>query len=132
MEEYLVSTDTRGATFPDEASLVRESRNNPGSFTQFYNAYIRLIYRYIYSKVGEVRQTEDLTGQVFLEALASLPHYRHDGHFAACLPDYDNNRSTRTVESGDWNPDWGFEGTVPGAIQSRIQTTDSSIICTNT
>jgi RNA polymerase sigma-70 factor (ECF subfamily) len=85
MEEYLGSSDTRGVTFTDEASLVREARSNPSRFKQLYLAYIRPIYRYIYSKVGEERQTEDLTAQVFLEALESLPRYRDDGHFTAWL-----------------------------------------------
>lgn len=85
MEKYLYSEDTTGTALQEEASLVNAARSDPTVFNQLYLAYIRPIYRYIYSKVGEVRQAEDLTAQVFLAALESLPRYRHDGHFAAWL-----------------------------------------------
>ncbi len=85
MEKYLYSEDTTGIALQEEASLINAARSDPAVFNQLYLTYIRPIYRYIYSKVGEVRQTEDLTAQVFLAALESLPRYRHDGHFAAWL-----------------------------------------------
>ncbi len=85
MEKYLVSKDTKGVAFPDEAALINEAGRDPAVFNQLYIAHVRPIYRYIFSKVGEERQTEDLTAQVFLEALEGLPHYRHDGHFSAWL-----------------------------------------------
>ena len=85
MEKYLYSVDMTGLTLQEEASLIKAARSDPTVFNQLYLAYIRPIYRYIYSKVGEVGQTEDLTAQVFLEALECLPGYHHDGHFAAWL-----------------------------------------------
>ena len=75
----------KGIALLEEASLIKAARTDPTVFNQLYLAHIHPIYRYIYSKVGEVKQTEDLTAQVFLAALESLPHYRHDGHFAAWL-----------------------------------------------
>ena len=85
MDKYLASADTKEMAFLDEASLIKAARSDPAVFNQLYLAHIRPIYRYIFSKVGEVRQTEDLTAQVFLEALESLPRYRHNGYFAAWL-----------------------------------------------
>lgn len=85
MEKYLYSEDTKEIAFREEASLIKAARSDPAVFNQLYIAHVRPIYRYIFSKVGEVRQAEDLTAQVFLAALESLPRYRHDGHFAAWL-----------------------------------------------
>ncbi len=85
MEKCLASEDTKGMVSPEEANLIEAARSDPTIFTQLYLAYVRPIYRYILSKVGEAKQAEDLTAQVFLEALESLPHYRHDGHFSAWL-----------------------------------------------
>ena len=85
MEKYLSSRNTTGIAHQEETSLINAARNDPAVFNQLYLAYVRPIYRYIFSKVGEARQAEDLTAQVFLAALESLPHYRHDGHFAAWL-----------------------------------------------
>ncbi len=85
MDKYLVSEDTKGVALVEEASLIKAARNDPTVFNQLYLAHIRPIYRYIFSKVGEVKQAEDLTAQVFLEALESLPRYHHNGHFAAWL-----------------------------------------------
>jgi len=85
MDRYLSSEDTNGIALQEEASLFKAAVTDPAVFNQLYLAHIRPIYRYIFSKVGDVRQTEDLTAQVFLAALESLPHYHHDGHFAAWL-----------------------------------------------
>jgi RNA polymerase sigma factor (sigma-70 family) len=85
MDKYLVSEDTKGIAFLEEASLFKAACSDPAVFNQLYLAYIRPIYRYIYCKVGDVKQTEDLTAQVFLEALESLPRYHHNGHFSAWL-----------------------------------------------
>lgn len=85
MDKYLISQDTKGIAFLEKASLFKAACSDPAVFNQLYLAYIRPIYRYIYCKVGDVKQTEDLTAQVFLEALESLPRYHHNGHFSAWL-----------------------------------------------
>jgi RNA polymerase sigma-70 factor (ECF subfamily) len=85
MDKYLASEDTKGVAWLEEAALIKAACSDPTVFNRLYLAHIRPIYRYIFSKVGEVRQTEDLTAQVFLEALEGLPRYRHNGHFEAWL-----------------------------------------------
>jgi RNA polymerase sigma factor (sigma-70 family) len=77
--------DTKGISLTEEASLIKTACSDPTAFNRLYLSYIRPIYRYIFSKVGEAKETEDLTAQVFLEALEGLPRYRHNGHFAAWL-----------------------------------------------
>jgi RNA polymerase sigma factor (sigma-70 family) len=85
MAENLLSEDTKGISPIEEASLIKIALSDPTAFNRLYLSYIHPIYRYIFSKVGEARETEDLTAQVFLAALESLPRYRHNGHFAAWL-----------------------------------------------
>jgi len=85
MEKYLATEDTKGIAFLEEASLIKAACSDPTVFNQLYLAYIHPVYRYIFCKVGDIKQTEDLTAQVFLEALESLPRYHHHGHFSAWL-----------------------------------------------
>jgi RNA polymerase sigma-70 factor, ECF subfamily len=46
------------------------------TFQYFYQEYLGPIYRFIYSKVGNREEAEDLTSQVFLKALRSLDSER--------------------------------------------------------
>ncbi len=72
-------------SLPEEANLIETAWRDPATFTRLYLAHVRPVYRYIFSKVGDITVTEDLTAQVFLEALEGLPGYRYDGQFAAWL-----------------------------------------------
>ena len=85
MEKYLTAKDTNKPALTEEASGIKFACSDPKVFNQLYLAYVRPIYRYIFSKVGDIRQTEDLTAQVFLAALESLPRYHHEGYFSAWL-----------------------------------------------
>jgi RNA polymerase sigma-70 factor, ECF subfamily len=85
MLEDLSTDNVKDISLTEEAALIKAACTDPTAFNQLYLSYIHPIYRYIFSKVGEARETEDLTAQVFLEALEGLPRYRHNGHFAAWL-----------------------------------------------
>lgn len=69
----------------EDASLVRAAQRNSAAFAALYRRYVTAIYRYIYSRVGHAAQAEDLTAQVFTEALEGLHRYREEGNFAAWL-----------------------------------------------
>jgi RNA polymerase sigma-70 factor (ECF subfamily) len=68
-----------------EAALVGEAQRDPAAFTALYRRYVDAVYFYMLSKVGERQAAEDLTEQVFLDALQGLPKYRHQGAFTAWL-----------------------------------------------
>jgi RNA polymerase sigma-70 factor (ECF subfamily) len=68
-----------------DAALAKASRRDPAAFAALYRRYVTPIYRYLYSRVGEAAAAEDLTSQVFIEALEGLAGYREQGHFAAWL-----------------------------------------------
>ena len=63
---------------PDEGELVRRvvATRDPDAFGQLYEAYIDRIGRYVYYKVGDHEEAEDLTEQVFLKAWESIQGFR--------------------------------------------------------
>jgi len=56
---------TAGARVPRGEEYVQE-------FQTFYQENLGLIYRYVYSKVGNREEAEDLTSQIFLKAVRDL------------------------------------------------------------
>ena len=69
----------------DIPALVTAAQNDPVAFGKLYDRYVQPIYRYIYSRVGIVHETEDITSQTFVAAYESLPRYRERGQFSAWL-----------------------------------------------
>ena len=63
---------------PDEAELVRRvvATRDPDAFGQLYELYIDRIGRYIFYKVGDREEAEDLTEQVFLKAWENVQGFR--------------------------------------------------------
>ncbi len=69
----------------DEARLVEAARWDTEAFASLYRRYATPVYRYLYQRVGNAAEAEDLTSQVFTEALEGLSRYRNQGSFAAWL-----------------------------------------------
>jgi RNA polymerase sigma-70 factor, ECF subfamily len=65
---------------PDEAELVRRvvATRDTDAFGQLYELYIDRIGRYVYFKVGDREEAEDLTEQVFMKAWESVQNFRSD------------------------------------------------------
>jgi RNA polymerase sigma-70 factor (ECF subfamily) len=62
----------------DEQSLVLKAQQKDSkAFSELYEAYFDKIYRYILLKTGNQSDAEDMTQQVFLKALKSLPSYKY-------------------------------------------------------
>ncbi len=65
----------------NEADLAkRASEHDPAAFAQLYNAYVEKIYKYVYYKVGNAPDAEDLTEQVFLKAWEAIGRYTWCGY----------------------------------------------------
>jgi RNA polymerase sigma-70 factor, ECF subfamily len=54
------------------SQAVREVAIDVQQFQQFYQEKFGLIYRYVYRKVGNREDTEDLTSEIFLKAVHSM------------------------------------------------------------
>jgi len=59
--------------------------SGPGPFEQVYGAHVVGIYRFIYARVGNHPDAEDLTAQVFVRAVEQLDTTRDPGQIAAWL-----------------------------------------------
>jgi RNA polymerase sigma-70 factor (ECF subfamily) len=89
-QEMGMTEDRRLNEAPDahedeEATVVAAQGRDPVALTLLYERYVRPVYRYLYSQIGDAADAEDLTSQTFLSALEALPRYRHRGQFAAWL-----------------------------------------------
>ncbi|MCB0210651.1 MAG: sigma-70 family RNA polymerase sigma factor [Anaerolineae bacterium] len=70
----------------DEEQLVEQAKNDPDAFGKLYELYVDKIYSYIYYRVGNHHEAEDLTAKVFFRALNHIPNYKNKGSpFAAWL-----------------------------------------------
>ena len=85
METITLARSEADPTIDDEASLVEAARRDPAAFSRLYRRYVTPVYRYLYKWVGTSAEAEDLTSQVFTEALEGLAGYRERGNFAAWL-----------------------------------------------
>lgn len=58
-----------------EAALIERAKRDPDAFGELYERYVDRIYNYIYYRVGNAHDAEDLTARVFLRVLKALPRY---------------------------------------------------------
>lgn len=64
----------------DEKVLVQAaSTGNREAFAELYERYLGRVYRYLYYRVGNSHDAEDLTEQVFLKAWQAMPSYDYRG-----------------------------------------------------
>jgi RNA polymerase sigma-70 factor (ECF subfamily) len=64
----------------DEQSLIRRAQEHDQmALTQIYEENFDKIYRYIVLKIGDRAEAEDMTQQVFLNALKSISSYKYKG-----------------------------------------------------
>jgi len=71
----------------DEALLIEQAPHDREAFAALYRYYLGPIYRYLYQRVGNPHEAEDLAAQVFMEALEGLIARRYcpSSSFAAWL-----------------------------------------------
>lgn len=69
----------------NDARLVTAAKQNRSAFVALYRLYLPRVYRYVYRRVGNQQDAEDVTALVFTEALECLEDYREQGSFAGWL-----------------------------------------------
>lgn len=79
-------TVEQSALLEEEAAMVLAAQKNPDSFGVLYERYIDRVYAYIYNRVGNAQDAEDLTARTFYKALSRLGSYEDRGFpFSAWL-----------------------------------------------
>jgi RNA polymerase sigma-70 factor (ECF subfamily) len=69
----------------DPLTVQKAVEGDRSALGLIYDTYARDIYRYIFSKLGNSTNAEDLTAQTFMAVIESLPSYRHHGQFSAWI-----------------------------------------------
>lgn len=68
---FTVQTEEHGDAFIAEAA-----KTNPGAFGELYERYYIRVYRYVYHRLGNQTDAEDVTALVFMKALEALNTYQ--------------------------------------------------------
>jgi len=72
-----VNTDELASLSDDD--LAEQAKASGDAFGVLYERHLRRIYNYVYYRIGQRAEAEDLTERVFMQALESLPRYQHRG-----------------------------------------------------
>jgi RNA polymerase sigma-70 factor (ECF subfamily) len=69
-----------------DRELVERAKQDPNAFGELYDRHFQQIYRFVYSRTRDQSAAEDVTSEVFMKALRSLPRYQDTGRpFTAWL-----------------------------------------------
>ena len=63
----------------NEAALIERAKTDSEAFGQLYQRYVDRIYNYIYYRVGNANEAEDLTARTFFQALKKIGSYENRG-----------------------------------------------------
>jgi RNA polymerase sigma-70 factor (ECF subfamily) len=98
----------------DVQLIARAQDGEADAFGELYERYVQTIFRFVYVRLDDRRDAEDLTEEVFLRVWQSLPSYREQGvPFLAFLfriarnaviDFYRSSKSPRHQESIEDNP----------------------------
>ena len=70
----------------DDATLAgRAGAGDAEAFGALYDRYVDAVYRYVYYRVRNEAEAEDVTGDVFYKALRAIPRYQPRQPFLAWL-----------------------------------------------
>jgi RNA polymerase sigma-70 factor (ECF subfamily) len=85
MDTFAQSKLLLADTDPQEIQMVNAACKTPEAFVGLYDRYVLRVYRYILHRTGDELVAEDLTSQVFLDALKNLPRISPRVPFGAWL-----------------------------------------------
>jgi RNA polymerase sigma-70 factor, ECF subfamily len=73
------------AALDPDAAVVAAAKADPEAFVALYERYFDRVFGYVCLRIGDRSTSEDLTSQVFVQALAKIDGFRGRGPFAAWL-----------------------------------------------
>jgi len=75
----LLPEETTKGMVLGEQEIVARAKEDPAAFSALYEAYVDKIYSYVYHRVGNHHDAEDLTSRTFYKALSNLQRYTDRG-----------------------------------------------------
>src|SRR5450759_375669 len=84
-ESSIVLTSEKINHESDELKIIRAAKQDSKAFGDLYKLYVEQVFRYLYSRIGNVHEAEDITAQTFLVAFESFDRFRQEEHFASWL-----------------------------------------------
>ncbi len=99
------------AQLDDERSWVERARTgDPEAVGWLYERYFDRLYKYIYLKVGDPTEAEDITEQVFLKMIEAIGTFRWQGSsFASWLYRIAHNQVVDTLRRNSRRPQVSIE-----------------------
>jgi len=110
----------------DDEALAARIVEDASAYSILYIRYFQAIYRYIYHRIGNTMDAEDLTSKVFINALDSLVNneYTHRGKFSAWLFTIARHRVIDFYRTNKNNVQVGLTDLFPGSTLSIDQLED--------
>lgn len=59
-----------------ERKLIKQAKKDPEAFGQLFDHYYPLIFKFVYKRIGNREIAQDITSEVFFQAIKNLWHYR--------------------------------------------------------
>ena len=131
MTDSVPQPDTKDTPHTEISTLVAQAQQDPAAFGPLYDHYIQPIYRYLYSRVANTQEAQDLAAQTFLSALETLPRYRDKGYFSAWLFRIARNKVMDHYRKQKHETDWDLpenQGVNPDLLSQVIQSQDVQLL----
>jgi RNA polymerase sigma-70 factor (ECF subfamily) len=74
-----IDKNTMDKVFSEDDIVRNAVKGDVDAFSTLYEKYLDPIFRYIYFRVNNLQDAEDITGMVFIKAWEALPRYRLNG-----------------------------------------------------
>lgn len=100
MSETILDEVEKAYTIENDPDLIQNGKINIAGFKQLYLRWLSQVYRYFYYRIGNSKDAEDLTSQVFLKVYEDLKHYRERGLFSAWLFTIARNKAIDFFRTG--------------------------------
>jgi RNA polymerase sigma-70 factor (ECF subfamily) len=109
-----------------ERLLVERAKTDPEAFGALYDRYFSQIYRFVFSRLRDQTAAEDVTSEVFMKALRSIPRYQDTGRpFTAWLYQISvntvNDRYRANRPTVDLDEVYDLAGSGPGLEETAVQ-----------
>ena len=85
MSDIEIKPSPSAASLVELDLLIANAQKDPQAFALLYDRFLSPLYRYIYQRVHNKQDAEEVTSQTFLAAYEAFSAYHHRGYFAAWL-----------------------------------------------